>query len=200
MLIFSRRRTTTEGDRGHPLGLATAAGLRAGRQWPSQPSLPLASGGTSNHPTGTLTRSTSTQTGSCVLVERTLWDGSAWTETDKSGGRTLCCLAKVCSSLRSLCHARQNIVRDGEFEGAHSRTGRGYTLSAALLWYTESKLGGNVNLKVHTSKPDCSNHDVSHATVVKSVFPVDVPHGSASGSKVGVKMCSLRGGSLSVAP
>ena len=40
----SQRRTTLARDRGRPLGLATATGLRAGRQLPSQPPLSRASG------------------------------------------------------------------------------------------------------------------------------------------------------------
>ena len=40
----SQRRTTVAGDRGRPLGLATATGLSAGRQLPSLPPLSRASG------------------------------------------------------------------------------------------------------------------------------------------------------------
>ena len=40
----SQRRTTLARDRGRPLGLATATGLSAGRQLPSQPPLSRASG------------------------------------------------------------------------------------------------------------------------------------------------------------
>ena len=65
MLNISRRRIPTVEGRGHPLDFATPARLRAGV--------------TSTRATETLTRPTSTQTGTCVLVVRTLRDGSAWT-------------------------------------------------------------------------------------------------------------------------